>query len=418
VRILGVRVRFLHGASYLLTVGVLLLPSLNQPAAIFDTSSDQAIKPDVSHSKPKVLAAATVSPTPTPLSASASKKSITRNSSVAGTGRQAFGIAGNMASLSPAALNARLDGIKALGATWVRYDIEWSNIENGGPGQYQWGDYDRVVAAVQMHGLQSLAIIDYSPPWARRSDCADSSMCAPSDPSTFAHFAGIVANRYRAYGVHYFEIWNEPNNVQFYRPAADPYGYSAMLRLAYASIKQANPSAFVITAGTAPADTGGGSMSPPDFVRGIYAAGARGSFDALAHHPYTWPYSPLWSNPDGAWGQLITLHNIMSNAGDGLKKIWITEYGAPTGGPGEIAASGFLTAEGHADHVTEALQARILNDAISTEMSLPWVGPFFWYSYQDAGTTSNTVENFFGLLRADGSPKPAYTVFQTLAHRY
>lgn len=325
----------------------------------------------------------------------------------------AFGVAGNMASLSPSELNQSLDEIKSLGVGWVRYDIEWSNVEQS-PGQYNWAPYDREVQAVEAHGLQSLVIIDYTPSWARRNDCSSSKMCAPADPNNYASFAATVANRYTPYGVKYWEIWNEPNNCNFYLPAANPGEYTAMLKLTYARIKQVNASATVLTGGTAPADTSNGNVSPIDFINGIYATGGRGSFDAIAVHPYTWPYSPAWTNPNGAWGQMTTIRNIMVNNGDGNKKVWITEYGAPTGGPGGIATSGFSTAEGHADHVTEALQARIVSDSIGIESKLSWIGPYFWYAYKDAGTTNDSVENFFGLLRADGTQKTAYAVFKQM----
>jgi hypothetical protein len=322
----------------------------------------------------------------------------------------AFGISGGMASLSPAAQASELAGIKATGVGWVRYDIDWNNIEQS-PGQYNWGPYDQEVQDIAAHGLRSLAIIDYTPPWARQSQCSGSKFCAPADPNAYADFAAAVASRYQGYGLSDYEIWNEPNNVNFYQPAANPTAYTAMLQATYSRIKQVEPRAIVITGGTAPEDSSNGYLSPTDFIQGIYAAGARGYFDAVAAHPYTWPYSPAWPNPDGAWGQMTTMHNIMAANGDGGKKIWITEYGAPTGGPGSVALSGFSTAEGGADHVTEALQARIVSDSISIESQVSWIGPFFWYSYIDAGTSPSTVENFFGLLRADGSRKPAYATF-------
>ena len=364
------------------------------------------------HPTPTPVATATPTPAPT---AVATRPKVLGESTVASS--QAFGIAGDMASLSSAALATRLGGLHQLGVTWLRYDIDWSNIE-ASPGQYNWTDYDREIAAVSAAGFTSLGIIDYTPAWARRSDCTDSKMCAPADPATYAQFAAAVVARYQHFGLHDWEIWNEPNNVNFYQPAADPVEYTAMLKASYTAIKQVDGRAFVVTGGTAPADSADGYLSSPDFVRGLYAAGAKGYFDAIAHHPYTWPYSPAWPNPEGAWGQLATIHGIMAANGDGSKKIWVTEFGAPTGGPGTVARSGFSTAEGQADHVNETLQSTMVSDAVKLETSAPWIGPFFWYSYQDAGTASDTVENFFGLLRADGSRKPAYYTYQNLIAKY
>ena len=56
----------------------------------------------------------------------------------------------------------------------------------------------------------------------------------------------------------------------------------------------------------------------------------------------------------------------------------------------------------------------MLGDAITDYKKMSPVGPLFFYSYQDDGVTSDTVENFFGLLRYDGSAKPAYNAVKSL----
>ena len=67
---------------------------------------------------------------------------------------------------------------------------------------------------------------------------------------------------------------------------------------------------------------------------------------------------------------------------------------------------------------TLALKAQSVADFFTASRSLPWLGPILWYSYQDAGTTPDTHENFFGLVRFDGSKKPAYSVFASYAGAY
>lgn len=368
--------------------------------------------------RPLVLAATSApiaSPTPSPIPSAApsSKPSVPRSpKQVSTTARtNQFGIAAgsSLTSLSSVQLAQRLDGMKALGIGWVRYDIEWSNVETA-PGQYNWSAYDQIVRAVSSRGLQSLAIIDYTPTWARRSECANTPMCAPADPGAYGRFAAAAAARYTPLGIRYWEIWNEPNNANFFQPGANASAYTALLRSAYPAIKRINHSATIVTGGTSPADTGGGYLSPPDFIRGIYTNGARGYFDAVAHHPYSYPFTPSNVHPGSAWSQLTEIHNIMAANGDGAKKIWATEYGAPTNGPGPTAVPGQWPLQG-GWQVNEALQAIMLTDAISRYRSYSWAGPFFWYSYQDAGTSRSTVENFFGLLRYDGTRKPAYDAF-------
>jgi hypothetical protein len=105
----------------------------------------------------------------------------------------------------------------------------------------------------------------------------------------------------------------------------------------------------------------------------------------------------------------------MTNNHDTLKKIWITEFGSPTGGPGPTSTASAPLLNQGPTHVDEALSAQSLEAALKLYNAAPWAGPFFYYSYQDNGTTNDTNENFFGLIRADGTHKPAYQIFDAAA---
>ena len=313
-----------------------------------------------------------------------------------------YGFSTSLDELSNSALDTKLDAMKATGATWVRYDMSWDTVQSGGAGSYNWAAYDRIAKAISARNMHALVIIDFTPSWARESGCSSSKMCAPADPNAYAKFAGVAVARYQHYGLRDWEIWNEPNISYRYHPAADPAQYTAILKASYRTIKAADPAAVVVTGGTAPSQTDQNDYSPEDFLKAIYAAGAAGSFDAVSAHPYTYPNSPTDDLPLSAWGQLDTMHATMAANGDGGKQIWVTEFGAPTNGPDEVN-----------DHVSEAQQATILSAAIAGWHAKSYGGPFFWYEYQDDGTSTDTSENFYGLVRADGSHKPAYATWVT-----
>ena len=331
-----------------------------------------------------------------------------------------YGIAagGSLGTLNDDQLDKRMAGIAAMGAKWVRFDFNWSLIQPNTAASYDWRLYDRLILAAQKHKLFILGILDYTPEWARASACKDSDKCHPADPQQFAQFARVVANRYKNRGLHYWEIWNEPNNPQFWQPAASPAEYTRLLQAASSALKAEDKDAYIITAGLSPQETDDTAYAPIDFLSGVYEAGGKNSFDAVAHHPYTFPISPK-STPFHAWNQMVDtkkgLRGLMLNNGDGNKKIWITEYGAPTGGPGPISTVESPKLEQHPFVVDENLQAKLLTDAADLYKSYDWVGPFMYYSYEDVGTTHDTNENFFGLLRADGSQKPAYQVFRSIS---
>ncbi len=323
----------------------------------------------------------------------------------------------SLPSLSDSQLAARLDGIQKTGARWVRLDFDWSTVQPDNSESFDWASYDRIVGAIQSRHMQVLGILDYTPPWARPAGCG-SNLCAPTNAAPFAAYAGAAARRYSTRGVHAWEIWNEPNNPTYWQPAANPGAYIALLKAAYVSVHQSDAQAIVVTAGLSPQATADGAYSPYDFASALYANGAHGYFDALGDHPYTFPLSPA-DSADDAWTQMAgtnhSLRSLMVANGDADKKIWITEYGAPTGGPGPVSTNQQLNLDAHPYTVDEARQATLLADALRLYRSYSWAGPMFYYSYQDAGTDPSTNENFFGLVTADGTKKAAYTVYSSAA---
>ena len=102
----------------------------------------------------------------------------------------------------------------------------------------------------------------------------------------------------------------------------------------------------------------------------------------------------------------------MDDYGDSNKKIWLTEYGAPTWGPGKTMDDDNFHFWDVPTHVTEVYQAEMLKDAYEYLKDVSWDGPLFWYSYRDIGTDVNDIENFFGIRRYGGYKKPAYTVLK------
>ena len=311
------------------------------------------------------------------------------------------GFATSLTELSQVALDKRLAEIRATGATWVRSDLSWNVVQEAGANTYKWQAYDRVVESANAHGLQTLFIIGFTPLWARPSSCMDSEMCGPSSAAAYGTFAGAAASHFASAGVHSWEIWNEANIAFRFHPGVDIKKYSDMLKDAYRAINTIDPSADIIAGSTAPSGSDSNNLSPIDFLQGLYDNGAQGYFTAVSTHPYTYPKTPDTAGVLDAWGQLGPMHDIMATQGDGNKQVWITEFGAPTNGPINRPN----------EYVSESLQSTILTEAVAQWKKHSWAGPFFWYDYQDSGSSSSSSEHFFGLVRSDGSNKPAYDLF-------
>lgn len=219
-------------------------------------------------------------------------------------GAESFGIStgGAIQNEDPATLGKDLDAIAGTGAEWLRIDINWAQVQAGGPTSYNWTALDRLVQRASARGISVLGGIMYTPGWARPS--GTDATYGP-DPAKFAAFAKVAAAHYSALGVHAYEVWNEPNTKSFWTPSPNVGDYTRLLKAAYPAIKGADPQATVLSGGTAPAPDHGTSYSPVSFLKGIYTNGGGGSFDAVSHHPYCWETYP--GDPQ-AWSSWYQMH--------------------------------------------------------------------------------------------------------------
>ncbi len=314
---------------------------------------------------------------------------------------------------STTVLAQTLNDAVAVGITTIRLDLAWNDIQPNSASTYNWTNFDRVVIAARSKNLTLLPILDYTPAWARATGCT-TPKCAPADPNAFALFAAAASTRYAPMGIHTWEIWNEPNIVGFWQPAPNVADYVQLLSATSAAIKAADPQSFIVSGGLAPSGSSNGNIAPLDFFTQFANLGGIPLVDAIGAHPYSYPMRPAynkwnsWQQMAGSYPGIESIENILVAHGAASKKIWLTEYGAPTNGPGAGATSSNYNFALHPTHVDEALQAQMATDSVLLARSLSYIGALYWYSYKDLGTTRTTIEHFFGLRRFDGSAKPAW----------
>jgi hypothetical protein len=53
------------------------------------------------------------------------------------------------------------DKIRRLGINYIRFDLFWDNIE-AVKGQYDWDEFDRVIATIKRNGIKPVLILDYN----------------------------------------------------------------------------------------------------------------------------------------------------------------------------------------------------------------------------------------------------------------
>lgn len=294
---------------------------------------------------------------------------------------------------------ADYQAIGAANATWVRSDLGWQYLEPV-KGDWRFGTFDPVIADAKANGMRYLAILHTVPGWAN-GDTGDYGLA--TDPALLTNYCYRTAQHYIPLGVTDYEIGNE---INLPHPGWTPSGavYARKyLAPCVAGVRRAaaelGTATNIVFGALAPTDWTGGT-DPFTFLTDAYANGAGGLFDAFGWHPYTGSDTPATSphmNSD-----VTRLNAIMAANGDGAKKIWATEYGLPTGGPNSF---------------TEQTQASDLASAFDVWNAKPFAGPMFYYSHRDTGTSSTDREQHFGVMRHDGTQKPAYGVLKSKLRR-
>jgi hypothetical protein len=217
---------------------------------------------------------------------------------------------------------------KAMGARFIRVDVELSAIFEAGDESEphpDWTRLDEVLELSRRHQLPVLGIVLSPPSWAPAHDA-----------ETFGRLAGEVAAHARD-TITRWEILNEPDGAWAF--GGTPENYAHMLRAAYDAIGARVPEARVAM---------GGVMTPenPSWMERMLAtpgADAAHAFDIANLH--------LRGHARGLPGVLTAWRDRLARQGF-AGRVWVTEHGYPAdpayqGDPafrgGEAAQAAFLT---------------------------------------------------------------------------
>jgi hypothetical protein len=231
---------------------------------------------------------------------------------------------------------SQLQALRDTGATLARTDSLWEATEPAPPRdgrhEYDWRFDDRVAGDLAAAGLRWLPIIDYTPAWAQSLPGQEHS--PPVHDSDYAAYAQAFAARYGTQGafwkahpslpqlpVETYEIWNEPDNPDFWVPHPDPARYARMYAAARSAIRAEQPDARVLVGGL-------DNLTPflPDMLSADPAL--RREIDGIALHPY----APA---PQQVISQVVTTRHALSRLGLGGVPLYVTEWGWDTSPPGK-----------------------------------------------------------------------------------
>jgi len=321
--------------------------------------------------------------------------------------------------------NANLAAAASAHASIVHALVDWAAVAptkpanplNGNDPAYHLSDIDALVRNAEQDDLQVLLTITGTPAWANGGQTPNH---PPTNLNDLTQFAQMLATRYNGshagFGVvTRFSVWNEPNLGLFLTPQyqgtqiVSPTIYAKLFMAAYKGIKAGDPNAIVAAGETSnrgrntpTGKPGEDSVAPGTFAQLLAQVAPTLPFSAWATHPYP-------SNFALGPAQKVAFPNVafstMTQFGASLAKwfkrpvpIWITEYGEET-------------KPQYAYGVSYAQQAADAKEALQLAASDPYVQMFVWFIFRDS-----TAQTWFsGLEQANGSKKPAYAAFSSVA---
>jgi hypothetical protein len=292
---------------------------------------------------------------------------------------------------------AASDAATELGAGWTRVTFEWARIQPNGA--QEWNAVpitDDVLDSEIARGRQVTGLLITTPAWATDTGIGpgvpQGLYLPPNDPNNlWANFVREIVTRY-AGRIDHWTIWNEPE-ISPTSPDATWGGsmedFIQLLRVAYIVADQANPNATIHMAGM--------THWHNDLWFGQF-------LDALVADPEARAYNyyfdvatlHLYHEPEKVFEITTSYYREMRDRGI-YKPIWIAETNA------------------YLSRVSEDEQAYFIFQAFALEIAAgaQRIGV---YKMADTATDSAADPEPFGLVRMDGSRRPAFEAYRLAAN--
>lgn len=286
------------------------------------------------------------------------------------------------------------------GFTHVKMIVNWARMEPR-RGRYTFletseNDLDNVMKAARAEDLKLVIRVDGAPDWAGgKPSKVDTGAVEAFYAAMAAHGKGTIVA---------YEVLNEPNLPFEWGGDPSPSGYTQFVKAAYRGMKKGDPNALLIGGGLSPA----AQVDDLEFLRGMYAAGAKGSMDVMAVHNYGGNFEPE-TDPGSCsicFRRAELYRQIMVDAGDGNTPLWATEFGWLMDPGRNMGQYDWMrvSADKQAEYVVRSYQY--------AQKNWPWMTGLLLSNLDASTSPYHTAPQdgmpWFAILNKDHSPRPAW----------
>ncbi|RMG92644.1 MAG: hypothetical protein D6706_16545 [Chloroflexi bacterium] len=290
----------------------------------------------------------------------------------------------------------------ALGVAWTRVRFHWAEIQAGGPDTWTPSVSDAQINGEINAGRMVVGLLIGIPAWARDANGLPVGLWLPYDDpgNTWATFVREAVGRYNG-RINHWIIWNEPDIGD---PSAPGHTWNGTIedffqlqRTAYLAAKSVNPNVTIhLAAFTHFWDPGYFNRFLDVVATDPAAASNNYYFDVATAH--------LYFQPNSIYDIIQSFYGAMGAHGI-WKPIWLVETNAPPiDDPAWPVPNWTLS-------VTQHEQAAFMPQALASALAAG-AQRIAIYKLKDVPADRAANPEPFGLVRMDGSRRPAFTTYQ------
>lgn len=261
-----------------------------------------------------------------------------------------------------------LDMMQRAGFNETRSGPTWTRIESGSKGNYTYTISDTIMGLQEERGMKGIITLSFSNPL--YTSHYQNGPVSPEEVEGFVNYTLKLLERYPQ--IEKIEIWNEPNNVGFWRPDGNVYAYANLVKATATAVRQYRPD-VTIFAGAIDI-----SKKGPDWTRQMFDLGIWDYIDGFSTHPY---YHTEVN--DVRFLDRVDDYTEIIEENGGWKDIELTEVGWTTYGKYDIEPT----------MAEEYIKILLHGDYLDTFCDL--------FNFADTNEA-------FGLLNVDFTAKPTY----------
>lgn len=299
-----------------------------------------------------------------------------------------------------------------LGAGFEIVILRWDRLQPSA-GQFRPdAAADAAIAAARSAGREVLVVLVGTPAWATDGDPGEGvprglDLAYNDQGNVWAAFVKQAVTYYTPRGVSRYGVWRDVDIQQGFSGHTwdgSANDYVLLLKSAYLAARSANPSALIHTAGYGKRDSAWFGRFITALINEPTAASNNYYFDVASVH--------VLASSDAVFTQVGNPYAVMSNARIPLKEVWVNEMNArPASDPAYPPGTSFREYSA----VTLDQQAAFMVQGYALAFA---AGASRVAAYRLVDDLEEDGGEAFGLIRADGSLRPAYNAYALVTREF